>query len=185
VANSDTPKAIEVAVIGRDGMSGASVTLGGLRSPHKTFMQVEGSGLRLSTQALQNGMLRSPSLHKMLLQYVDQLMRDMAESVVSAGRYGVQERLARWLLMCQDRLESDHVPLTHDFLALMLGVRRPGVTVALQMLEGEHAIRSDRADVIVLDRTRLEKLAAGGYTPLKRDLGRLREPASYEAGPSD
>jgi CRP-like cAMP-binding protein len=163
VAESDTPEAMEVAVIGRDGMTGHCVALGALRSPHKTFMQVEGDGLRLARGALEKAMARSPTLHGVLLQYVDRVMSDMAESVVSAGRYSVQERLARWLLMCQDRLQDDHLPLTHDFLALMLGVRRPGVTVALHTLEGEHAIRSDRADVIILDRARLEILAGGAY----------------------
>jgi CRP-like cAMP-binding protein len=165
VAESDTPEAMEVIAIGREGMSGSCVVLGADRSPHKTFMQVEGDGLRLATGALKLAIARSPQLHAILLQYVNRVMTGLAESVVSAGRRSVQERLARWLLMCQDRLESDHLPLTHDFLASMLGVRRPGVTVALHMLEGEHAIRSDRADVIVLDRTRLETLAAGAYTP--------------------
>jgi CRP-like cAMP-binding protein len=165
VAESETPQAMEVTVIGREGMSGASVLLGEHRSPHKTFMQVEGHGLRLAVDALETAIARSPDLHKVLLHYVGWVMRDMAESVVSAGRYSVQERLARWLLMCQDRLEDTHLPLTHDFLAAMLGVRRPGVTVALHTLEGEHAIRSDRGDVIVLDRVRLEELAAGAYKP--------------------
>ena len=184
VAESDTPHAMEVTVIGREGMSGACVPLGEHRSPHKTFMQVEGHAMRLATDALEQAMARSSDLHKLLLQYFGRVMSDMAESVVSAGRYSVQERLARWLLMCQDRLEDDHLPLTHDFLALMLGVRRPGVTVALHVLEGEHAIRSDRGEVIVLDRARLEELAAGAYTPLQQGLLRSREAASYEAGPT-
>jgi len=98
---------------------------------------------------------------------------------VSAGRYSVQERLARWLLMCQDRLEDDHLPLTHDFLALMLSVRLPDVTAALHILEGEHAIQSHRGDVIVLNRPRLEELAAGAYTSLKHGSLRSRQAASY------
>ena len=179
VAESDTPQAMEVTVIGREGMSGAFVALDEDSSPHKTFMQVEGQGLRLATDVLENAMARSPDLHNVLLHYIGRAMRDMADAVVSAGRYSVQERLARWLLMCQDRLEDDHLPLTHDFLALMLGVRRPGVTVALHILEGEHAIQSHRGDVIVLNRPRLEDLAAGAYTSLKHGSLRSREAASY------
>jgi CRP-like cAMP-binding protein len=183
VAEFDTPQAMEVMVIGREGMTGLAVALGEHRSPHTTLMQVEGNGLRLSTDALERAMARSPDLHKVLLHYVGRVMSDMAESVVSAGKYAVQERLARWLLMCQDRLEADHLPLTHDFLAAMLGVRRPGVTVALHILEGEHAIRSDRGDIVILDRARLEELAAGAYSPLRHKLLKRGGSEPYEAGP--
>ena len=93
--------------------------------------------------------------------------------VLANGRYSMQERLARWLLMCHARLDGDHLELTHEFLALMLGVRRSGVTNELHILEGIHAIKATRGNVRVVDRDRLEEVAGGCYGLPEREYERL------------
>jgi CRP-like cAMP-binding protein len=124
---------------------------------------VAGEGLRIGTREFKQALADSPSLNARVLSYVRLLLLQTAQTAFANGRYTIEERLARWLLMSHDRLDGDEVPLTHEFLSLMLGVRRPGVTVALQTLEGEHAIRNVRGLITVLDRHRLEDIAGGAY----------------------
>jgi len=100
-------------------------------------------------------------------------MIQSAHAALANGRYSLQQRLARWLLMCHDRLDGDELPLTHEFLALMLGVRRSGVTLALQLLEGEHVIKARRGCVHMLDRNRLERVAQGCYGVPEEEYKRL------------
>jgi CRP-like cAMP-binding protein len=102
-------------------------------------------------------------------------MIQTAQSALANGRYTIQERLARWLLMCHDRLEGDDLPITHEFLSLMLGVRRSGVTEALHVLEGVQIVRTKRGRVHILDRGRLEDLASGSYGLSEAEYARLIE----------
>lgn len=92
-------------------------------------------------------------------------MLQIAHTAVANGKYTVEERLARWLLLCQDRLDSEVVPLTHEFLAVMLGVRRPGVTIALNTLEAANIISNDRARITIIDRPKLNDIAGDAYSP--------------------
>jgi len=101
-------------------------------------------------------------------------MLQTAQTALANGRCTIEERLARWLLMTQDRIRTDEIPLTHEFLSLMLGVRRPGVTVALQTLEGMRVIRNTRSLITVLDRKELEMIAGAVYTPPVAAEPRLR-----------
>jgi CRP-like cAMP-binding protein len=154
---------IEVGLFGREGMSGMSVLLGIHRSPYETFMQVAGVSLRLPVGCLVEAMRRSSSLQEHLLHYVHVSNTQMAHTALASGAYSIGTRLARWLLMCHDRHDGDDLPLTHEFIALMLGVRRPGVTEHLHMLEGIRAIRSRRGRITVLDREKLEEAAGASY----------------------
>jgi CRP-like cAMP-binding protein len=97
----------------------------------------------------------------------------LAHSALANARYNIPERLARWLLMSHDRLEGNDLPLTHEFLALMLGVRRSGVTGELHVLEGSHAIRATRGNVHIRDRSKLEDIAGGCYGLPEREYERL------------
>jgi CRP-like cAMP-binding protein len=90
-------------------------------------------------------------------------MIQTSHSALANGRYTIQERLARWLLMCLDRMDGDDLPLTHEFLSLMLGVRRSGVTEALHVLEGVNIVKAGRGTIRVLNRERLEEIAGGCY----------------------
>jgi len=167
---------LEVGVFGRDGLSAPSLLLGVDQTPHETFVQVAGSGVRMDAEAFTAALAQSPTLHGELLKYVQTLMIQTAHTAISNGTFTIEERLARWLLMCHDRLDDDTVPLTHDFLALMLAVRRPGVTVAIQALEGAGLIRGERGLITILNRDGLEDLADGSYGPPEAEYERLIAP---------
>jgi CRP-like cAMP-binding protein len=132
---------LEVGIIGREGMTGLPVVLGNDRSPNQTFIQVEGTGSRIAADDLRDAMRKSVSLTRILLNFVNTFLIQTSHTALSNGTASLEERLARWLLMAQDRLGGTEVPLTHEFLSLMLGVRRPGVTGALNQLNRKGVIR--------------------------------------------
>jgi CRP-like cAMP-binding protein len=124
---------VEVGLIGREGMSGIAVVLGGNQSPHSTYIQVAGEGQRMPANELRKAMMASESLRGLLLKFVQVFMVQTAPTAIANARSHIDQRLARWILMAHDRTGDTTLPLTHEFLALMLGVRRPGVTEALQV----------------------------------------------------
>lgn len=144
-------------------MTGASVVLDDLSALNEVRVQIGGAAVRIPSAVLRRLVLKSPSLHAVFLRYVQVLMSQVGQTAVASAHLAVKARLARWLLMVQDRVGSDRFGLTHELLAMMLGVRRPGVTVAMHMLEGEHLIRSTRANVQIVDRDGLEALASTSY----------------------
>ena len=118
----------------------------------------------LTTNGLANSAIeKSRTLHSSLLRYAHSYLKQTTKTAVANGRSKIEERLARWLLMAQDRVGSPELPLTHEFLAMMLGVRRPGVTVAVQHLEREGVIARRRGRIVVTNRAALEKLSNGTY----------------------
>jgi CRP-like cAMP-binding protein len=162
VANGDTE--LEIGIIGREGMTGASVVLGDdTAAPHQTYMQVAGKGQRLTARNLRTALEESISLHKALLLYVHALMRQTTDTALSNGRHKIEERLARWLLMADDRLDDHEIPLTHEFLGVMLGTARPGVTIALKELARRGWITHHRGVVTIIDRDGLKKSSNGAY----------------------
>jgi CRP-like cAMP-binding protein len=162
VANNKNRR-LEVGLVGRDGVTGVAVILGNGRSPNETFIQVEGDGMAISAEALRNAMDKSRSLERALLGYAYSFLNQTSGTALSNGTATVEERLARWLLMASDRLGGEDVPLTHEFLSLMLGVRRAGVTVALHFLEQRGIITLSRKQIVILDREGLKKGANGTY----------------------
>jgi len=166
---------IEVGHLGFEGMTGFHVLLGVDRTPNHTFMQVAGSGWRVPVRSLLPLLQDDADLRTHLLRYVHAYQLQLAYSALANGRYKIPERLARWLLMCHDRLRTDEMRLTHEFLGLMLGVRRSGVTNEIHVLEGEHAIRATRATVRVLDRAKLVEMAGGSYGVPEEEYARLIE----------
>lgn len=168
---------IEVGCIGYEGCSAVPVLLGVEATPHRAFMQAGGEAFRVSTQYLWQAMDSSPSLRSILLRYAHVFMIQIAETALANGRCSVEQRLARWLLMCQDRL-GDELPLTHEFLSLMLGVRRPSVTEALHILEGHRAIKAERALIKIRDRALLKATATDAYGVPEREYQRLIRPQS-------
>jgi CRP-like cAMP-binding protein len=163
----------EVAVIGREGMTGLPVVLGTDRSPCDIFMQVEGEGRCIAAQKLSEALNQSISLLKYLLRYGHTFAVQANYTALANARGSVGERLARWLLMARDRLDSDEMILTHEFLALMLGVRRAGVTGALQAFESQGLVETARGSVTIKDREGLEQCANGFYGPPEAEYGRL------------
>jgi CRP-like cAMP-binding protein len=134
---------------------------------------VAGSALRVRSEVVREAFDASATVRGVLLRYAQCLLVQVEQAALANGRYSIQERLARWLLMCQDRLDGDDLPLTHEFLALMLGVRRPGVTEAIHLLEGVQIVSARRGHVKVLDRARLEEVAGGCYGVPEREYERL------------
>ena len=155
---------IEIGMIGREGLvAAAPVILGVDHSLHCHFVQMPGEGLRIATEDLLAAVEQSSSLRLTLMRGVQALIDQMAQTAFANAICTIEIRLARWLLMCRDRAEDDEMILTHEFLAEMLGVRRPGVSVATQILEGHHLIRAKRGRITILDRTGLIALAGESY----------------------
>ena len=163
IIGTSSSNRIEVAMVGYEGMTGLSVVLGSDRSANETMVQSSGTALRISAQDLRETMQSSASLRAALLRYVHVLMMQASQTALANGRGLLEERLARWLLMWSDRLRSDTVSVTHEFLSLLLGVRRPGVTVALHELEGRALIKSTRTRIQLLHRAGLVESANGYY----------------------
>jgi CRP-like cAMP-binding protein len=161
---ADGKRPIEIGVIGREGMTGIAVLLGGDRNDHDTYMQAAGHGHCIRTKHLREALDRSTTLHQSMLRYVQAFLKQTAQTAVANGRSKIEGRLARWLLMADDRIEGAELPLTHEFLAMMLSSRRPGVTEAVQELERASLIARKRGRIVILDRNGLEKLTDGTYT---------------------
>jgi CRP-like cAMP-binding protein len=173
VTNNSSGGKIEVEVIGREGMVGLPIVLGIDQTPYEHFMQIEGHGWRIAVLDLEQAMGQNTSLHRHLLRYAQASHVQVSETAFANANSDVEARLARWLLMCHDRVEGDDIPLTHEFIAMMLGVRRPGVTVALHVLEGMQVIQAQRGLITVLDREKLEELAEDAYGLSEAEYTRL------------
>jgi CRP-like cAMP-binding protein len=176
IATSSETQGIEVGLAGREGIVGLPLLLDCDRTPHRIFMQVGGNGLRIAAEHLQDALDTSASLRKCLLRYVQVYSTQTTYTALSNTVHTVEERLARWLLMSHDRQDGDEIPLTHDFLALMLGVRRPTVTISLHSLEGLGFIRATRGLVTIRRRTELEEFAGGAYGTPEAEYERLIGP---------
>lgn len=162
---ADEGRRIEVGCFGSEGMVSTATVLGAHNAPHELIVQVRGPWLRIEAGLLQVAMRRNSVLRDLLLRYAHVLMMTLSQTVMSNGIFSIEERLARWILMAHDRLEGDELPLTHEFLAIMLGTQRSGVTLTIQALEGHGAISAKRARIIVQDRSVLLALAGRSYGP--------------------
>jgi CRP-like cAMP-binding protein len=163
VMTDEAGYALEIAVIGREGLSGIALLFGQDRSSHRTFVQIAGPALRIPAGILQDAMNDSPTLRAPLMLFAHNMFTQVSRSAFAHGHYKVTQRLARWLLLCRDRLDDDEIRLTHGFLSTMLGLHRPGVTIALHELEETQAIRNTRGRIRVRDRAKLEEAAGGCY----------------------
>jgi CRP-like cAMP-binding protein len=146
-------------------MTGLQIVMGDDRATHEVYIQVAGKGLRMSAAKLRAADERSTTLHRSILRYARAFLLQTTTTALANGRSKIEERLARWLLMANDRIDGDKVPLTHEFLGLMLGTHRPGVTIALQALEKRGLIATRRSSITLVDRKGLEKYSNGTYVP--------------------
>jgi len=154
----------ETGIFGREGVSATCLLLGTDRSPHETFVQVDGStALRIDTDRYLAAVQQSESLRTMLLRYVQTVLVQAAQSTATNAHHRIEARLARWLLMCHDRIDGDEIALTHEFMGMMISAERSGVTITLHILEGAGMIRSTRGLVTIRDREKLEELAGDSY----------------------
>jgi CRP-like cAMP-binding protein len=166
-------RTIEVGLIGREGMTGLAVVMGTDRTTSSTFIQNAGAGSRITAAHLRQALEKSRTLQTACLLYAQAFMTQMTYTAISNGRSKIEERLARWILMAQDRVDTDELALTHEFLSMMLGVRRSGVTVALHLLVKDGLIQAKRGIITVIDRKGLEKLSNGAYGEPEAEFQRL------------
>jgi CRP-like cAMP-binding protein len=166
-------QAAEVGTIGNEGMVGLPLVLGDDMAPTSVYVQVPGSGLRMKATPFKQELARSASMWTVMLRYAHAVFNQVAQSAACNRFHSIQQRASRWLLMTHDRMHSDEFLLTQEFLAMMLGVQRTGVTAAAGALQRAGLIRYRRGIVTIIDRPGLERLACECYDVSKLQFDRL------------
>jgi CRP-like cAMP-binding protein len=167
--SQDGTDSIEAGMVGNEGMAGLSGFFGIWKSPTKAVWQVGGEAYRMSAEALQRAVLSIEALRWVLGRYAQALLTQTIQSILCNNSHPVEQRLCRWLLMTHDRLGLDHLPLTQEFVAQMLGTRRPSVTVAAGMLQKAGMITYRRGDIRMVDRASMEKGACECHDVVRRE----------------
>ncbi len=168
IAGLEDGSRIEVGLVGPEGIVGLPLLLGGGTAAVEAMVQSEGTALRLSAPSLRAALAEAPALLHLLLRYADAFMAQVAQSAACNGRHHLEQRLARWLLMTHDRVERDQFVMTQEFMSTMLGVRRPGVTLAMGTLQRAGLVRHGGGKLTVLDRPGLEAASCGCYAAGRR-----------------
>ncbi|MFI0472004.1 Crp/Fnr family transcriptional regulator [Halomonas sp. HMF6819] len=159
----DGESRLEIAMAGREGVLGVSALLGVDHSALMGIVQGAGEALRVEADSFRCLVANSPELHRRLLRYLYVVMHQLSGAAACIHFHHIEERLARWLLMTHDRAGSDHLRLTHEFLAIMLGVRRAGITLSAIALQTRKLIDYHRGEITILDRPGLIKAACSCY----------------------
>ncbi|MCJ2143274.1 Crp/Fnr family transcriptional regulator [Methylobacterium sp. E-066] len=174
VTNDGARGRVEIGLIGREGLVGAApVLLGDDRTPYTHFVQAPGHMLSIDARVLLGVVEARPAMRLVLLRYIHTHFAQTAQTAFANARGNTPMRLARWLLMYQDRSDGDAVMVTHEFMSLMLGVERPGVTAALRRLERDGFVRTHRGLVEIIDREGLLDLAGDSYGTAEAEYDRL------------
>jgi CRP-like cAMP-binding protein len=173
VAIQSNGRQVEVGLIGREGMTGLPIVLGNHRSPHATYIQAPGKGKCIPATEPRRATQTSLSLRDSLLKFVQAFGVQTTHTAICNAQSKVDVRLARWLLMAHDRIGDDTLPLTHEFLSPMLGVRRAGVTEALNALRQQGLISYQRGQITVKDRKGMEHTAGEAYGTPEAEYRRL------------
>ena len=165
--------AVEIAAVGRVGMVGLPIFLGGQTTPATAFCQISGSSLRMEADAFRAAVAVSPGLNAVLLRYTQALVTRVSQSAACNRVHSIEQRCARGLLSTHDSVDGEFFELTQEFLAEMLGVRRPRVSVAAGILQGAGLIRYSRGRVHIVDRAGLESASCECYGVIAREQARL------------
>ena len=165
--------ALEVGTIGNEGMVGTPIFLGSQRSPTRAISQVPGEALRMEVGVFQEEMRRGGPLYGLVQRYTQAMINQISQSTVCNHRHSVEKRMCRWLLMSHDRVGADEFPLTQEFLAQMLGVRRPTVTAAAAKLQKAGLITYHRGQITIVDRKGLEAASCECYRVVSEETDRL------------
>jgi CRP-like cAMP-binding protein len=163
----------EIAVVGKEGIVGISLFMGGESTPSRAVVQSAGEGFRLRAQLMKDEFDLAGSVLHLLLRYTQALITQMAQTAACNRHHSLDQQLCRWLLLSLDRLQDNELIMTQELIANMLGVRREGVTEAALKLQHDGLIRYARGRITVVDRPRLEKRTCECYAVVKREYERL------------
>lgn len=166
----------EISVVGNEGLVGISLFMGGESTSSRAIVQSGGSGYRLAGQRLVDEFDRHGELMSLVLRYTQALITQMAQTAVCNRHHTIDQQLCRWLLLSLDRLPSNHLVMTQELIANMLGVRREGVTESAGRLQHLGVIEYRRGHIEVVDRPRLEQLSCECYAVVKKETDRLLKP---------
>jgi len=166
-------KTAEAGILGNEGFTGVPAAVGLSRDMLREVVQVAADGFRIEAQALQAVLQSAPKVQMLLCRYAVLLGMQISQTAACNRLHEIKQRLARWLLMTQDRINSDRLPITHDFLATMLGTGRASVTLAARGLEKEQTIKNTRGIVVIVNRKKLENCACECYQIIQQYNGQL------------
>ena len=170
---TDDGGTVEAATVGNEGMVGIPILLGADRTVGQAIVQVAGDALRMKADIFKKQVTPNSSLHNLLLHYTLALINLISQSVACNRRHSVEERCCRWLLTCQDRVQTNEFALTQEFLSQMLGVRRSSVSVVAAILQRAGLISYSRGKMTILDREGLESASCECYRIVKKEFERL------------
>jgi CRP-like cAMP-binding protein len=173
VSNFEDGSSVEVGMVGNEGMFGVCVFLGSISSPLEAIVQLPGDAFRMRTDVLKKEFNKCGQLQDLLLRYTQAFITQVAMTAACNRSHPIEGRLAKWLLMCEDRANSKELKLTHEFIATMLGTRRAGVTEAAVILRSKGLIDYHRGQLSILDRERLEAISCECYPIVKKEFARL------------
>jgi CRP-like cAMP-binding protein len=168
VVQSTDGRSVEVGIVGREGCAGSTLGAGITRSPYSSLVQIAGDGQRVKAEVFTEIMESSPELKRLVNRFAQIQGMQVAQLAACNRLHEIENRLARWMLMCQDRIESDMLPMTHEFFAQMLGAGRPSVTLAAGVLQRAGYIRYTRGKVTILNRQGLEGAACECYRVIQQ-----------------
>jgi len=161
-------RSVEVAIVGHEGILGTPLAVGLHRGPYRSIMQIPGTAVRIKSETLEERLQCVPELRLLMNRFVLVQGLQIAQIAACNRLHEIEQRLARWLLMCQDRVVSEFLPVTHDFLAQMLGTGRPSVSLAAGILQKAGIIENSRGAVKILNRTELESAACECYRAIQQ-----------------
>lgn len=173
LAVAEDGRKAESGMIGREGLTSGASLVADRSGSFDVTMQIAGAGHRMSIDAFRAAVQSEPVFRDQVTRFAYAYTGQVEMTALINGAHNINQRLARWLLMCHDRLEGEKVHVTHEYMAMMLATRRPSVTVALHILEGERLIKSTRGVVHIRDRTGLEAFAGTSYGGAEREYERM------------
>ncbi len=172
VANTPQGQSVEVGVIGREGASGLNALLGVDTALNDTMIQLPDGAFKISTTALLKEFRRAGALHDLMLRSLYNYIAQISQTALCNRLHSIEERLARWLLMCHDRSENDNLKLTQEFLSIMLGAQRASITIAAITIQAAGYIKYSRGNIKILDREGLEDFTCGCYQIVADEIKR-------------
>lgn len=173
IARLEDGMSAEVGLVGREGMAGLPLVFGVETSGVEALVQGPGTAMRMEAGSFRQALDEHPSLRALLFRYGEFMRAQVTQTAACNGNHGLEQRLARWLLMSHDRADGDHFLMTHEFLATMLCVHRPSVTVAARLLQRAGLIRYGSGAITVVDRPGLEAVACECHGVVRRQYEKL------------